>query len=80
MPEKKLSLTKQEIDKITSIIAASRVQEEILNCINVAFRAYVTEEVFARLGIEKEKFNLANINLQEGAVIIKEEEKEKKGK
>jgi len=75
MSEKKYSLTKPESDRVGNLLSVARIQEEILNSVTLAYKAYMLETVFARLGIDPKMFVLSAVNLQEGELVIKEPDK-----
>jgi len=78
---KTYSLTKQESDRLSSILGVAQIQEEMFNAITERYRNYLMV-VFKRCAIEPGMLPFTKVNLASGELTIdkpepkKEEEKE----
>ena len=76
---KKYSFTKQESDRLGSILQVAQIQEEMFNAITDRYRSYLLV-VFKRCGIEPEMLQFASINLAGGELTIDKPEPKKEEK
>ena len=73
---KKYSLTKQESDRLNSILSVAQIQEEMFNAITDRYRNFLLT-IFKRCGIESEMLQFSRVNIANGELII-DKPKEKK--
>jgi hypothetical protein len=76
MKDKKYSLTKNESDRLNVLLGVAQTQEELFNAVTVAYKVYITETVFKRLGVSQTEFKNSVVDLRSGEIVIKEEPKE----
>ena len=73
---KKYSLTKQESDRLSSILQVCQIQEEMFNAMTDRYRSYLLV-VFKRCGIEPEMLEFSSINLANGELMVNKPEPKK---
>jgi len=77
MPIKKYGLTKQESDKLNSLLTVAQIQQELLDAITGRYRDFLLT-VFKRLGVDPKVFPFSKVDLGAGELIITEPEAPKK--
>ena len=77
---KTYSLTKQESDRLSSILSVAQIQEEIFNAITERYRNFLLSNVFKRCGIDPELLEFTSVNLANGEVVVDKPEPKKEEK
>ena len=77
MAEKKYGLTKQESDRLNSLLSVAQIQQELLNAVTAQYRGFILT-IFKRLNLKVELFRFSKVDLGKGELIIAEPEKPKR--
>jgi len=78
--DKLFSLTKAELDKLTSLVNITKIQEELLIAVRDATRGFIVGGIFKRLGLKEEDFKRSSVDLGAGNLVIKVEERKEEKK
>lgn len=77
MIEKKYGLTKQESDRLNSLLSVAQIQQELFNAITVQYKNFLLT-IFKRLNLKEGLFRFSKVDLGRGELIITEPEVPKK--
>lgn len=80
MADKKYSLTKEELDRLTQILNVASMQEEIMQAVTARYKTYLVERVFTRLQLKSKLLPLSAVDIRAGELIIREPKDAKKTK
>jgi len=75
MADIKHSLSKVEMERLSNLLSVAKIQEELLNAISLSYKVFVVGSIFKRLGLKEELFSRCVVDLQNGELVIREEQK-----